>query len=188
MSEEVLSCGCGIPLFTEEQMAEAKVAGEKEANKLLAEELSDQSVRLTDFVKESWGNDLTYEAFKVSFEVFNLILTDFQYVKLWANYRQVSPEHVIWTVTRDLGRGLIPEADIAGAIQKRSYCVNTLLPGELANQHFRLSGGCIRSRHGETLKPEDFKRILGTIGISVAAPQLAQLFQNYQGKKSQVAK
>jgi hypothetical protein len=89
MSEEVLSCGCGIPLFTEEQMAEAKVAGEKEANKLLAEELSDQSVRLTDFVKESWGNDLTYEAFKVSFEVFNLILTDFQYVKLWANYRQL---------------------------------------------------------------------------------------------------
>jgi hypothetical protein len=78
---------------------------------------------------------------------------------------------------------LFAPEDVAAARASGLAEANRLLTGELAGKHQQLTE-VFREQFGKTLKFEDFKHILGTIGISVAAPQLAQLFMNYQGKKA----
>lgn len=76
-------------------------------------------------------------------------------------------------------QSIFSDEDAAAASASGQAEANRLLTGELAGKHQQLTD-VFREQFGKKLKFEDFKHILGSIGVAVTAPQLMKLWGNYK--------
>ena len=81
-------------------------------------------------------------------------------------------------------RNIFSDKDAEAARASGLAEANRLLTEELAGKHQQLTD-LFHEQWGTKLKYEDFKHILGGLGVAVTAPAIQQLWSNYNGKKSE---
>jgi hypothetical protein len=74
-----------------------------------------------------------------------------------------------------------PDEDAPAAIERGRAEATRLLSGELKGQHTQLTD-FFKEQFGKDQSLENFKHLLGVIGVAVTAPQLAKLWTNYSRK------
>ena len=76
-----------------------------------------------------------------------------------------------------------PDEDAPAAIKRGRAEATRLLSGELKGQHTQLTD-FFKEQWGKNLTSENFKHLLGVMGVAVTVPQLQKLFSNYKSKNA----